>query len=254
MSVTHDRHFHAEIQKQNSLESAAQVLAECGEALGWDLIAFHAYSDQATLPRARDGSFIATKLGWPASCVEEWVSRGLGRDCPVGHYAARVTEPFLWEWDPQQTSWFGRKLAPEQTCALKLYGQHVAGGVAVPVRRAGGKSGYVSWTTRNAKSLRSKHEATFSSTYLLSHTFIYHLDQLTANAGSAMAEPALTARELECLTWAARGKTEDEIGIIIERSHETVHFHLRNAVLKLDARNRAHAIAIACTRGLICVR
>lgn len=63
----------------------------------------------------------------------------------------------------------------------------------------------------------------------------------------------LTDREMECLTWAARGKTEEEIGMIIHRSHSTARFHLRSAIRKLGASNRSHAIAIVCSRGLISV-
>jgi DNA-binding CsgD family transcriptional regulator len=33
-----------------------------------------------------------------------------------------------------------------------------------------------------------------------------------------------------------------------------VHFHLQNVVRKLDASNRTHAVAIACSRGLINLR
>ena len=42
--------------------------------------------------------------------------------------------------------------------------------------------------------------------------------------------------------------------MLIHRSRDTVHFHLRNAAMKLDAGNRTHAVAIACTRGLISLR
>jgi DNA-binding CsgD family transcriptional regulator len=61
----------------------------------------------------------------------------------------------------------------------------------------------------------------------------------------------LTVREAECLTWAARGKTSEEIARVLHRSSETVEFHLSNAMLKLGARNRTHAVAIATARGLI---
>ncbi len=61
----------------------------------------------------------------------------------------------------------------------------------------------------------------------------------------------LSARELECLKWAAHGKTADEIASIIDRSVETVRVHLKRAVVKLDASNRAHAIAKASYMGLI---
>jgi len=64
----------------------------------------------------------------------------------------------------------------------------------------------------------------------------------------------LTEREIECLTGAARGKSEEAIALQLNRSHDTVHFHLQNAARKLEANNRTHAVAIACSRGLISLR
>jgi DNA-binding CsgD family transcriptional regulator len=61
----------------------------------------------------------------------------------------------------------------------------------------------------------------------------------------------LTAREKQCLTLAALGKSEQEIAAVLNRSRETVHFHIRNCLMKLRASNRTHAVALACTRGII---
>lgn len=52
----------------------------------------------------------------------------------------------------------------------------------------------------------------------------------------------LTARECECLRWAAQGKSRWETGQIIGVSPWTVKFHLENAKSKLGVRTIAQAI------------
>jgi len=252
MSVSADVYFHTQMQKQTTVMSAALLLAESAEALGWDLAAFHPDIHQVNLPRARDGEFIGAAMGWRTKTVSDWVIHGLAHACPVGQHCAQTTEPFMWDCDNENVSWHGGRLLPEQQAVLQHYRNDISGGVTVPVRRAG-KTGYVSWCSRNNDHLQQGYGATLSSIHLISHTFMRQLDRI-GNADSAepyAAKPALTPREIECLTWAARGKTTEEIALILHRSSETVDFHLSNAMLKLDARNRAHAVAIACVRGLI---
>ena len=62
---------------------------------------------------------------------------------------------------------------------------------------------------------------------------------------------ALTERERECLQWTARGKTSWEISRILDISDNTVNFHLKNAVHKMDAANKCHAVAKALCSDLI---
>ncbi len=61
----------------------------------------------------------------------------------------------------------------------------------------------------------------------------------------------LTQRELECLHWAALGKTNEEIGMILSVTKRTVVFHLQNAATKLETSNRYHTVARAISKGLI---
>ncbi len=67
---------------------------------------------------------------------------------------------------------------------------------------------------------------------------------------SLPTEP-LSGRELDCLRWAAEGKSSDEIAVILDISAHTVVSYLKNALRKLDAVNRMQAIARACRLGLI---
>lgn len=251
MSISGDVYFHDEMRRQTDLASAALLLAQCAEALGWSLAAFHVDIHQGSLLRAHGGEFIGTAMGWRAKTVNDWVDLGLARACPIGLYCVEATEPFLWDCELGSTAWHGRPLPPEQKAVLRHYSNEVSGGVTVPVRRAG-KTGYVSWCSRERGYLRRTYDATLSSVHLISHTFMRQLDCLNdAHEQCGEMKGPLTSRELECLTWAARGKTTGEIACLLHRSSETVEFHLSNAMLKLDARNRAHAVAMACVRGMI---
>jgi DNA-binding NarL/FixJ family response regulator len=62
---------------------------------------------------------------------------------------------------------------------------------------------------------------------------------------------ALNDREVETLTWVARGKTSAEIARILGLSKRTVDFHIDNARDKLGAATRSEAVIKAADGGLI---
>jgi len=84
---------------------------------------------------------------------------------------------------------------------------------------------------------------------------------LAARIGARLARVARSAalpqqvqlreREVETLTWAARGKTFEEIGTILSLSRRTVEFHLENARRKLGVATRTQALVKAATERLI---
>ena len=61
----------------------------------------------------------------------------------------------------------------------------------------------------------------------------------------------LSNREKEVLCWMREGKTNWEISMILNISERTVKFHVQNIERKLNAVNKAHAIAIAMDCGLV---
>jgi LuxR family transcriptional activator of conjugal transfer of Ti plasmids len=63
----------------------------------------------------------------------------------------------------------------------------------------------------------------------------------------------LSAREAECMHWAAVGKTAWEISCILSISERTVIAHTENAKKKLQARTLPQAVAIAVSSGQITV-
>ena len=61
----------------------------------------------------------------------------------------------------------------------------------------------------------------------------------------------LNDREVETLTWVARGKTSAEIAEILGLTKRTVDFHIDNARTKLGAATRTQAVITAATGRLI---
>ena len=60
-----------------------------------------------------------------------------------------------------------------------------------------------------------------------------------------------TPRETEVLQLVAHGLANREIGQRLYLSEETVKSHVRHLLAKLQARSRAHAVAVGFRRGLI---
>ena len=63
--------------------------------------------------------------------------------------------------------------------------------------------------------------------------------------------PALSPREREVMALMAEGLTAEHVAGRLGVGVETVRTHVRNAIRKLGARNRVHAIALALERGEI---
>lgn len=66
---------------------------------------------------------------------------------------------------------------------------------------------------------------------------------------AAKERERLSDRELEAIRLVARGKSDWEIATILGISEYTARFHVDNARRKLDAVNRAHAVARLAAQG-----
>lgn len=69
--------------------------------------------------------------------------------------------------------------------------------------------------------------------------------------GAQQNTQPLTDREREVVAWAARGKTVSETAEILALSNETVQTHIKNAIEKLRAGNKTHAVAKAINLGMV---
>ena len=94
----------------------------------------------------------------------------------------------------------------------------------------------------------SQYSSLFSQ---LIHRFVAGYVQAIRTKRRIPSDCVLSKREVECLRWAAIGKTDREISMILDRSHATIRYHIHRAGEKLDSVNRAQTIFKAGQLGYL---
>jgi len=75
---------------------------------------------------------------------------------------------------------------------------------------------------------------------------------VTGFVGAEKTRPtALTRREVECLRWVLKGKSDTDIGKILGISHTTAHFHIERVKKKLGVKTRTQAAAVVVSLGYL---
>ncbi|MER8516377.1 LuxR family transcriptional regulator [Mesorhizobium sp. M1060] len=90
-------------------------------------------------------------------------------------------------------------------------------------------------------------------TYLQLAALHFHLRLAKSATSSGIEEeiPNLSPREKECILWAAKGKTSWEIGTILGISLNTVNFHIKNVMRKMNTASRTTSAIKALKFGII---
>jgi DNA-binding CsgD family transcriptional regulator len=184
---------------------------------------------------------------YPLNWTEHYLENHMGPDDLVVRHSAISGVPF---------SWADLKKRYVFTKAQKLVfseGREVGikCGATVPIHGPGKAVATFSVANDNddeefQKLFKEKrHELHIMATYA-------HEKLIQLGIGKETAyDVKLTAREIEILTWTARGKTRWEISEILSLSEETVKTHLTHAAQKLGVSNKAHAVSIALNYGII---
>jgi len=168
---------------------------------------------------------------------------------PYYHACFEGTLPF--EWAEVQNN--ERLTDKERTAWKYLADLGLSRGMTIPLHLPKGQFAVVS-------GIVDKRNADWPAIYSDNRDNMFHMahvfhETITAEGYADQVEVAVQAilspRECECLNWAAMGKTSPEIAIIIDRSVETVRLHIKNAMLKLHASTRTHAVAKAVQLGVL---
>lgn len=79
----------------------------------------------------------------------------------------------------------------------------------------------------------------------------YHVVEFESDPTVNQHYSDLTEREMECLSWISKGKTSDEIALIIGISRNTVNNYITSIMNKTATKSRAEAVAEAVRSELI---
>jgi LuxR family quorum sensing-dependent transcriptional regulator len=173
---------------------------------------------------------------WPAGWWDRYFSQGYLFADPAIRRVTMSPAPFLWdELDP---------LCRDNPKAARVMDEaadfRLKSGFTVPlVTLEGEVAGFTIAGERVEMPPHARGMLALLATYALGHS-------LNLMIKSAQAKQVrITNREREVLQWVATGKTEWEVGEILDISEHTVDKFLRSARMKLGARTSTQAIAEA---------
>jgi DNA-binding CsgD family transcriptional regulator len=180
---------------------------------------------------------------WPAEWLLQYQNNDYVRHDLVPAMARVSVQPFTWR----------EALARREPTAQQRvhYDWAVALGIvdciAVPIHYPGGDFGLC------ASIADHPIEGTFERNALHMASLFAHqrCRELGGQSGASSAPMPLTSREIECLKWVLKGKSDTDMGKILGISHTTVHFHIERIKKKLDVRTRTQAAAVAMTLGYL---
>jgi LuxR family transcriptional regulator, quorum-sensing system regulator LasR len=227
----------------NDPQKAFEALKRVGHALGYD----HAIAAFAPKAGQRNSSFLASTYSdrWMIEQSELPTTEVL-KDPIVNHLSSRV-EPIFWS-----------KANYERLGLVTLYERFkdhgLGSGIALAVRGTNGEMLSVGLSnSEQCEAAKSAPVEQMGALYLSATAMFNRMTNAIKKSTSPIPEyaPRLTPREIECLQWARAGKTSWEVAKILGISQATSIFHMKNAISKLDASNKTHAVIVAIERGLI---
>jgi LuxR family transcriptional regulator, quorum-sensing system regulator SdiA len=184
-------------------------------------------------------------FNFPAGWDEAWDL--YNRHCP--YYHACFDGRMAFDWASVRTR---RDLSSDETKAWHYLADFdLIKGFTVPIH-APGYFGFVTVVGEgNDRSWARRVEANTAPLLFLSHAYHEAARERFPAFFRSTAEPPISAREYECLRWAAAGKTTAEVAAILGLSPETVRIYFKRVMRKLGATSRAQAVARAYGAGYL---
>ncbi len=174
--------------------------------------------------------------------AEKYVAEKLAAHDPVVQHIFTSPTPFTWEDVLRQ-----RPLTPAQQRVFDNAAAHgFHDGFVIPIHGASGDIWSVVLVSKGPVTLDKQARASVTAAATLYAVTGATLAELQQDEPTSTP---LTKRETQCLAWAAQGKTDWEIGQLLQIGDKTVNMHIDNARKKLDASSRAQAALIAWRRG-----
>ena len=193
--------------------------------------------------KSADTSILTATVTYSADWQLRYFIKEYVKTDPVIAYGRDAAFPFDWE--------VLGKDDPAPLAFLADAANHGVGrsGLSIPVRSRKGAYSLVSFTSnRTGVAWQQYKDDNMVRLQLLS---VLIDSAATINFKLPTPPVKLSRREEQCLIWAARGKTYQEIAEILDLTFGSVKTHLDSAKHKLNCMNLTHAAALAVATGVI---
>lgn len=228
----------------------AHEITATGARLGLPYVAVAADISSAKPPVGADGRPLAESVfRWIDPSLRYWEDHGFALKAAFVHASRACSEPFYFA-SGRFASWRPNRALDAITAQGPVDTYGVGAAIVCPAYLPGGVIGAVIWATPDEGfDVKAAFDASADELHGLALRFVATYGD--AVAGTDAPPARLTRREIQCLKWAAAGKTDAEIGQIVAISLPTVRFHVTNAARKLGVAGRSQAIQRAATLGYV---
>lgn len=231
------------------VEALAAAIVEAGAVAGLPFVAAQSDLGDPAPMTDRAGTPFAERFPWVEEGSGYWRNRRLALGSAFLHAARVFAEP-IWYADGRLGSWRPTRLLDCIDVARVGEEFGFSGALIAPVHLPAGRVGAVVWVATAPIDMPRVFARHAAPLFTLALRFLAAHAEQAAPPRRAVASQ-LSAREAQCVRWAAAGKTNAEIGAILSLSVSTVRFHLRNAGGKLGAATRARLIHAATSQGYL---
>jgi len=229
----------------------AAEIASLGRRIGLPYVAVAAdLSSPDPMEDACGTPYAETVFQWLDPDLAYWRDRSFALRAPFVLATRYLSEPFYFARGRFAT-WRPAPRLESIAVAESALSHGIAGAIIAPAYMPGGVIGAVVWATPDPQ---VDVEALFAAEaeHLHGTALRFMATYHEARGALPVAEGArLTRREIQCLKWAAAGKTDAMIAELIHISAPTVRFHLKNAAQKLNVVGRSQAVREAAALGYV---
>jgi DNA-binding CsgD family transcriptional regulator len=234
--------FEAVYHASEKAQTHAELFSVIDAAIRSFGFPWFALVDDGDLIKGRSSCLFMTN--YPSSWVDEVITNRLYRDDPV--HAASIRSPTGLCWERIHDV-----IAPThvQLSVLERGRAHgLESGYTVPFRIPGERGAFFSVARRKGGAF-TYAEATVTQ-LIGGIAFQRGRELIEGRAVKALGAP-LSPRQIDCLRLIAAGKTEWEIGIILNLSPRTVHEYVEGARRRYGVRTRSQLVLAAARDGYV---
>jgi DNA-binding CsgD family transcriptional regulator len=234
------------------VHDAAETMARIAEERGMKIAMCDDISSKEPMVDAEGTILNADVFKWLNDGARWWEDHRLALHSPLPRACRYESEPFWVNGDGFNTRWQNSYLDEidlndfEKRSLCKS-------AIVIPVHLPFGQISANSFIPIDDETLDLTEEFAKYATFFsqLTRRFIAGYVQAHRTKRRIPSDCVLSKREVECLRWAAIGKTDKEVSMILERSHATIRYHVHRAGEKLDSVNRAQTIFKAGQLGYL---
>ena len=241
------------IRAMADVRPAAEALRDIAHDLaGFRVAAADNIASKAPMVDEDGGVLAAEVFGFNAEHERWWADSRLALSSPLTRACRYESETFWANADGFRVRQHNRYLDAIDLSNFEKRALCKAA-IVTPIHLPFGQIGSVAFGPPDGDraDLSAEFEAHGDMLGLLAYRFVAGYVKAVRTRHWLPVDCQLTKREVECLRWAAIGKTDREIGMIIDLSHATVRYHVHRAGEKLNAINRAQAIFKAGQLGYL---